>query len=509
MDVTVFREMNTELKFGIAQLKHLRTLIRPTEHLNTLLTEFIETLQTIQAFELDSATFNTDSTTALRDLYSQTEHLSAFASSESRSTRAQREQLQQIRKECIDVYNRIASKFKELFKITEIHDATSFRGLRSRVTVPYNATLFPESLERYVNVVGEEDDSRYRFMPNRTVQSAAIRDAFMIATDPPPAWLEKQAVYIASLSQRDASLLRSYTHNGDVLINNYCRGTLDDHIQGLMMSIIDNFDENPFFVFLLFNQYDTFSRPLSLPPKSALIMNHFDPLLPSIDTAMLLHAKMAANLEFFSKTKNIATILEQYKRELVRIIDAAPRSSTPCVVYRGFVSEEHLTQAHFTNRDFISTSLRVNSAASFAQRAKVNTANGGRMNYVGGVYELTIHKRVPCVYLAELSFHPENEVLLPPGLDITTDMTVQIRLMPNKTFEENVSTTLLDPPLNMTRVAVIRVDVRNRVTHRNTHRHRDNTQRKKERPFRRQTRAKEARRERLALENSKSKSESE
>jgi len=499
VNVEVFRAIKSEIISGIAQLKHLRSISRGSQ---LPISEFIETLHNVNALKLDSPTFNTDSSTALKNLYLQLEHMQAMPSEKKSFSSAQD---RQIIKECIDVYNSISSRFSQLYKISEIHDATSFRGLRTRVTAPYNATLFPEPIERYVDIVETNDDaSRYRFKPNRTVQSDAIRNAFMIATDPSPAWLDKQAMYIASLSQRDTILLRSYTHNGDVLINNYCRGTLDENIRDLMVSIIDNFDENPFFVFLLFNQYDTFARALSLPPKSALIMNHFDTMLPSIDTAMLLHAKMASNLEFFSRTKNIATILEQYKRELIRIIEAAPRSSTPFVVYRGFKSEKHLTQVHFVNRDFISTSLSVNSAASFAQRAKINTANGGFMKYVGGVYELTIHKRVPCVYLASLSFHPENEVLLPPGLDITTDLTVQIRLMPSKTYEENVSTTLLDPPLNMTKVSVIRVDV-NRNSHHRNNRNSRNSRRtarnKKERPFRRQTRAKQARRERLALEN--------
>lgn len=158
-----------------------------------------------------------------------------------------------------------------------------------------------------------------------------------------------------------------------------------------------------------------------MPPKEIIFLNEGIELL------------IENNLDFFNDVANLKPILQKYADDLVRIIDRAPKLTSPLVVYRGFQSEEHLEGLTFVNKDFMSTSLDIYTAIQFAtvNKSAYNFNADRAPKYFGGVYEIKINPGVPCIFMGFVSNLPEEyEVLLPPGLKFTFDSKIYYKQLP-------------------------------------------------------------------------------
>lgn len=228
------------------------------------------------------------------------------------------------------------------------------------------------------------------------------------------------------ITSLDQELLYGYTYLGDALINNYLRGSFESPInddefedERFMSSDIANTLFRQFFT----ENYERFSDTLTLPPKEEL------------KTQDGVSQLINENIDFFMDARNFFPIMEQYKKDLLRIIYAAPRLPAPLTVYRGFKKEDHIKEHDFVSVDFTSTSLDVRAAIKFSSITeqyyyyKPYTP----IQYYGGVYEITISPRVPCIFMGYVSQLPEEfEVLLPPGIKFSFDPYIRYKTVPKE-----------------------------------------------------------------------------
>lgn len=327
----------------------------------------------------------------------------------------------------------------------------SLRGLRS------NATRVPSPPpSRKKELLVKSAYGKIDFLPptNELIRHNGTENAIRFSTthaipvksDGLREWTQKQATFITNLSKRDREILSSYSAYGDTLVNNYIRGSLTD-----IEDIMNHFGYLTFLRYYLYDQYDAFKGPLRLPPREQADKAFYGNEL-TIDANSLIEI-MFDNIDFFSNPANIAPLLEAYKQDLIRIIAAAPRLTQPLTVYRGFKSEAHLKGLEYENNDFISTSLYLPSALDFSECYRTdNKPELGCIDYIGGVYEITIDKQIPCVYMEPNTLVPgEFEILLPPGLHFTFDSKIYYKKFSNPLFEKGT---------NELRVVIIHATVR-------------------------------------------------
>jgi hypothetical protein len=246
-------------------------------------------------------------------------------------------------------------------------------------------------------------------------------------------WLERQKKYLEELSSKDKDILNSYTSHGDVIVNGYCRGTLKD-IKDLLLASINKDISIPL-AHSLYDQYETYRHKIALPPRAEMLDEEDELDMGGIK------AIFSRNIDFFGNPKNIMTLLEQYKQDLIRIIGDAPKLTHDIVVYRGIESEAHLSGSHFKNKDFLSTTIDPFSVLEFT--TKFTDPAVGKMFFCC-VYELNISKSVPCLYIQYIStYGNEFEVLIPPGMDVHLGKQVQIKVKPSYRITKH--TELLEP----------------------------------------------------------------
>lgn len=235
-------------------------------------------------------------------------------------------------------------------------------------------------------------------------------------------WLDNQKKYVDNLSIRDLEIIKSYTSHGDILVNGYCRGNLGD-IHDLLNACFLSDDPVPL-AYSLYDQYGEYSKKIKLPEKKAFLDEDGELSMSTVKIAM------STNMAFFRNPANIKSLLEQFKQDLIRIISASPRLKKPIVVYRGIQSESHLKNARFKNNDFMSTTLDPFSVLPFTDEFTDEEAG---VKFYCCVYEMTIEKLVPCMYMQFISnYANEFEVLLPPGMNIALGKEVQIKLKPKE-----------------------------------------------------------------------------
>jgi hypothetical protein len=319
----------------------------------------------------------------------------------------------------------------------DVRNITGFRGMRTHVKSSYNPANYPTPESHYLHKPKFAVNSLTELMPNRSRHSAAIRDTYLVPETKTPvfdAWIEAQYRYISHLSEKDKSLLKGYTYYGDTLLNSYCRGGLPKDITSWLIDFKEKILEGPdsgidefdglFIAYLMYDTYTLLKEPLTLPPKPP---NVFD-VLPYLSEVF------TNNIVYFSDSRHMIPLLEQFKRELIRIISAAPRPGFPITVYRGFKSEKHLTSATYTNKDFISTSIDIMSALYFVGIKPDDHAINGIIDRKlprtsGGFYELTVTPGTPCLYISPISAvgDQEKEILFMPGLTVELDNTVRYK----------------------------------------------------------------------------------
>ena len=317
---------------------------------------------------------------------------------------------------------------------------TGFRGLRSHITPSYNASIYPTPESHYIT-------KSEQLRPNRSLHSSAIRNAFLITDDPTSkyrAWMEAQISYMNELKPKDVSMLQGYTFFGDVLLNNYLRGAIKEDLTKWVTDYTTRalkgrslaWRAYPFITYLLYDNYHLFQEALTLPPK---------PPVPNNEILKYLRQVFIGNISYFSQSRNILPLIEQFKHELIRIINNAPRPTFPLIVYRGLKSESHLTTASYKMNDFLSTSTYVNAALKFSSKMR----NGYRIipgitKYYGGLYELTVEPGSPCLFISQVSLvgEGEKEILFPPGLTIELDNKVLYKDLSKITFDPKGAETV-------------------------------------------------------------------
>jgi hypothetical protein len=330
---------------------------------------------------------------------------------------------------------------------SKLRGSLSLRGLRSNYNYPgkdeYNWSNYEPLMSDMKNreIVKEFPrgrdkpvlSSEYLIKPNGSNIATHLRAsyAYPLKTEGFRSWINASKLYTGvyvngrllggALSENDKVMLQGYTYMGDVLVNNYLRGTLKPPFEDEEKA---EYLATQKFIDVLFwnyinDNYDLLKTRMKL-PKKGFIMN-----IPEL---------IFDNYEFFDDVSNVLPIIDIYKNDLIRIISRAPPLPAPLTVYRGFKSEDHVTDLEFSNIDFISTSLDMIQAIKFSlMNDKTYKITHRGAKYFGGVYEITVTPRVPCVFMGFISFIPgEYEVLLPPGLKFTFDPRIYYKVLPQK-----------------------------------------------------------------------------
>jgi len=354
----------------------------------------------------------------------------------------------------------------ENFK-AQVRESLALNGLRSNANSVASPTRkrkrsltlkpkLPAGFNSFIHAQLPEQPALIRQNGSLSAAKMSARYAVPAHADGFLDWIRRQRAFMNGLSYRDKIILRSYTMNGDELVNNFLRGTLDDNAVGLKHMIANanhTFDltgTSPlaFLGFYLYEQYDAFAGKIALPPRATLIEEKVTDLNYDLDSnamfirsngiySTVFHQILKENEGFFAEPANIAPLLQAYHHDLRRILLSAPRLTGPLTVYRGFQSESHLEGLEYNNPDFVSTSLRIKSALSFAKFGpSFYQDKHVKEKVFGGVYEITIDETIPCVYLELNTLIPhEYEVLLPPGLHFKFDSKIYYKkYVSNKTF---------------------------------------------------------------------------
>ena len=243
-------------------------------------------------------------------------------------------------------------------------------------------------------------------------------------------WIVQQNNYFKTLSQRDKDALSAYSFQGDVFINGFLRGNLEEDIGDLMKACHKSGDIP--FKWAMYDNYDVLKENgLMLPAKHTFLKNG------KIDNAVILDILADdANWRFFFSRSNIDFLIVSLVKDLTRVIFNAPRLRKPLTVYRG-VKSEHFDRLKTKSIDYWSTSLDPYASTSFAQ------IDVGKL-IAATVYEITLTPGIPCLYLERFSKFKtsEAEVLLPPGItfSFSANLFIKIRVEEKPyfktTFEE-------------------------------------------------------------------------
>lgn len=264
-------------------------------------------------------------------------------------------------------------------------------------------------------------------------------------------WLDRQKAYFEGLSIREKDIINSYTSHGDRLVNAYCRGSVGD-VRDLVLAMSVN--ESVPLAHSFYDQFHLIQRKF---PKDVIHKKDYYKYEDGILDMVKIGNFFASQISFFGNAANIATLLEQYKQDLLKIIDGAPRLTSDLVVYRGIQSEAHLTDSDYKNIDFLSTTLDPASVLPFTTTFE-DKSGETRAKFHCCVYEMTLHKSVPCIYMQFISeFSDEFEVLVPPGMNISLGKEVQVKMKPPR--REVSREELLEPYYNEN-VLVVEADVR-------------------------------------------------
>jgi len=270
---------------------------------------------------------------------------------------------------------------------------------------------------------------RYTIKPSA---SEKVRQSVLAAYEDPEidAWLREQVAFINELSSREQDILKSYTRNGDVLVNNYLRGTLYEDSRDLVAASlripVDMYDRP---IALGYSVLDQLSSILKR--KDIVVFGRLkkkdDFLLYSGElNTFEMREFMMANLDYFGQAIHLGPLIEQYRRELTAILEKAPRPPHAFRVYRGLNSESHLTSLTFRNVDFLSTSM----SPEWATLLFTRTLDGALVSrkHRCCMYELNVDPDVPCLYMQSLSQYPdEYEMLIAPGMTVSMEPTARLK----------------------------------------------------------------------------------
>jgi len=229
-------------------------------------------------------------------------------------------------------------------------------------------------------------------------------------------WIVQQNNYFKTLSQRDKDALSAYSFHGDVFINGFLRGNLNEDIADLVKACHTSRDIP--FKWAIYDNYDILKeKGLVLPAKHTFLKDG------KMNNKVILDILADdANWRFFFSRSNIDFLIVGLVKDLTRVIFNAPRLRKSLVVYRG-VQSEHFDTLKTKSIDYWSTSIDPYASTSFTQ------TDVGKL-IAATVYEITLMPGIPCLYLERFSKFKtsEAEVLLPPGITFQFSPTVNIKI---------------------------------------------------------------------------------
>ena len=278
-------------------------------------------------------------------------------------------------------------------------------------------------------------------------------------------WAKNQIKYISELSKREYDILQSYTFTGDKLVNNYVRGTLGEDISTFRISTIGVgeflFDamlslSNIPLAYSFLDQYNAFikifeKKGIALPPRASLVDSESGNI--EMDTVRKI---FDTHRDFFNKSRNILTLIEQYKNDLIEIIAKSPRLKRDIIVYRGIKNEQHVKNSSIHTVDFLSTSLDPALVVNYTTPYDDPSA---KSLVTCCVYEITLKAGTPCIYLQTVSsFSMEYEVLIAPGQTMTISNKMYVKISPEK---EDFVIANLEDPSKYHKVVVVPVTIAN------------------------------------------------
>ena len=227
------------------------------------------------------------------------------------------------------------------------------------------------------------------------------------------AWTNAQFLYLME-DVRRKTIIKAYTYHGDVIANAYLRRTLTEP-KGILTAIKDYRKTIPF-AYQIYDNYDNLVKNgLTLPDRATLLEDDGRINEP------VMYKLFVDNFDYFLKVHNLNMLMKDYCKELYTIIVNAPRAPRDILVYRGRKSEQSLPPGliRFKSDSFISTSMSLDVAMKFTE---------GYAKYHCCLYEITIRKGTPCLYINELSkVYNEFEVLLPYNVVFTHSHKVRLR----------------------------------------------------------------------------------
>jgi len=229
--------------------------------------------------------------------------------------------------------------------------------------------LRPEQYFRDVNInLREANKTEYIFLQDKHEEY-----------DLDKKWMKAQNDYIRSLTTESLFNIYGYSYNGDTFVNNYLRNTfnIDEFKEYLKKLDITSQDYFPLF-FPAVKVLSKFGK------ESMSIV--FDDANPSdkakeafmhvIDKTVTPWAKYNLLLSFahmLSYERFWISVIETYISDIQAIINGAPATTSPMVVYRGVESDyfltkfmtDHRNRVHVAN-SFVSTTSSVHVANEYA-----------------------------------------------------------------------------------------------------------------------------------------------
>lgn len=236
-------------------------------------------------------------------------------------------------------------------------------------------------------------------------------------------WVKKQDKYITE-SPRRRFMVNSYSHHGDVLVNKFLRDQvfhtfeenngsivyiIDEHVRNIITDIIESPKMYTIpFAYQVFDLYDEIFK------DGVDINGNEYPPKESFGTAESI-TNMDDFMDFCKYYMNdllerpiLTQLLENYAEELNEIIHNAPRLPHDIITYRGSTSEYHIPKGtrEYTHTSFTSTSVNPNVAYKFARTVYPTVKCC--------IYEFTIPRSMPVIYLESVTEHEgEYEILMP------------------------------------------------------------------------------------------------
>lgn len=307
------------------------------------------------------------------------------------------------------------NNYKKIIKTLKKSNKGPIRGFHGTTIVP-RSTRIP-STSKKVTTTNKEIYNTQIFLKHKYTPTKNIIIPTNLSTL--DSWIARQTAYIHKTPRREY-IVRSYTHHGDVMVNKLLRGQLfevttiatylHEHIREIIASIIKNKKATIPFLYQVYDMYDTIFTGMNnsgTPYPAKDTFGTEDNLLNTFTDFCKQH------MDIITRHDIIEQLLRKYAEELDDIIRNAPRLPHSIKTYRGASDEYHIPKGarEYTHDGFTSTSLSPATGFNFS-RIIYPTVRCC-------IYEMTIPKSLPVIYLEGATVHEkEYEVLLPLNIRV-------------------------------------------------------------------------------------------